>query len=232
MKKDYYIIEKNVDKIIRGDHTNFLDPNLCMKVCYRVKGYDYKTYYPYKEAEKVIIYTDKIPKIKLFEILTTEKLSHRMILGSLFGLNVESEMFGDIIIDDNHYYVMVMDCMYDLMVQQYNMVGNNYIRLKEVSFDVLNGYKRNYKKIELIVSSVRIDNVICQLTKMSRSVVKKKFYNDEIILNYEPCHKLNYGLKENDIFSIKKHGKYKFGGIVKNTRKENYIVIVYKYVND
>ena len=31
-KKDYYIIEKNRDKVIKGSYTNFLDPSTLNKV--------------------------------------------------------------------------------------------------------------------------------------------------------------------------------------------------------
>ena len=97
-KKDYYIIEKNRDKIIKGNITNFLDPSTLNKVISKIKGYEYKIYYPYKDSEKVIIYTKEKPKIKLIEILSNEKLTHREIMGSLYNQNIDSELFGDIII--------------------------------------------------------------------------------------------------------------------------------------
>ena len=37
-------------------------------------------------------------------------------------------------------------------------------------------------------------------------------------------------LKENDIFSIRRYGKYKFVGIVKSTKKNNFIVRYLKYI--
>ena len=37
-------------------------------------------------------------------------------------------------------------------------------------------------------------------------------------------------VKENDIFSVRKFGKYKFIGIEKTTRKDNYIIKYLKYV--
>lgn len=231
-KKEYYKIEKNVDKVIRGEYTNFLDPSISNKVISKLKGYDYKVCYFYEDCEKVIVYSVKLPLIRVFEIISSEKLTHSKILGSLFGLNIDSEMFGDIVIYNNHYYIMVMDSIYNLIIQEFNMVGSVRIKLKEVSLDVLESYRQKYKKIELIVPSVRIDVIVAKLVGTSRDLVKKKFSNDEVLLNYEICHKVNYNLKENDFFSIRKNGKYKFGGIFKNTKRDNYIVKIYKYVND
>lgn len=231
-KKDYYIVEKNINKILRGEPTNFLDPNIYKQVISKLKGYNYNTYYPYKDSDKLIIYTKETPDIKLLEIISYDKLTHREILGSLFGLNIDSELFGDIIITNNHYYIMIMDSIYNLIIKEYNMVGNHHIKLKEVPLSILNNYTREYQEIEFIVSSLRIDNVISRIIGTSRETIKKKFYDDEIILNYEPCHKLDYNLNENDIFSIRKYGKYKFGGIIKNSKKGNYIIKCYKYTDN
>ena len=44
-------------------------------------------------------------KVRLYEIISYFPLVHQEILGSLFGLNIADEVFGDIIIDnDNNFY--------------------------------------------------------------------------------------------------------------------------------
>ena len=118
-KKDYYIIEKNINKIYQREYTNFLDPITYKNIIYKLKGINYNTYYPYPDSEKVIIYTSSIPNIKLLEIISYDKLTHREILGSLYGLNIDSSLFGDIIITNNHYYIMIMDSIYNLIINNY-----------------------------------------------------------------------------------------------------------------
>ena len=54
--------------------------------------------------------------------------------------------------------------------------------------------------------------------------------NKEVIVNYDVMNKNSYILKENDIFSIRRYGKYKFVGIVKSTKKNNFIVRYLKYI--
>ena len=107
-KKDYYAIEKNISKIIKGEYTNFLDPGIFHKISPKLKNIPHNIYYPYEDSDKVIVYTDKIPKIRVLEIISYEKLTHSEILGSLFGLNIASELFGDIIIDNDKYYIIVI----------------------------------------------------------------------------------------------------------------------------
>ena len=55
-KKDYYIVEKNIEKLIKEGYTNFLDPSVYKKVKSKIKGLKYKELYPYMESEKIIIY--------------------------------------------------------------------------------------------------------------------------------------------------------------------------------
>ena len=231
-KKDYYIIEKNINKIYRGEATNFLDPTTLKNVINKLKGINYNVYYPYKDSDKTIIYTNTLPEISLLEIISYDKLTHREIMGSLFGLNIDSELFGDIIITNNHYYIMIIKSIYELIINNFNMVGNHPIKLKEVSLDILDNYQREYAEVEIIVSSTRIDNVISSLIGTSREQIKRKFLNDEIILNYEVCHKLNYELKENDTFSIRRFGKYKYIGVIKETKKGNFLIKCLKYIDN
>lgn len=230
-KKDYYIIEKNRDKIIQGGYTNFLDPSTLKKVKAKLKGHEYKIYYPYKESEKVIIYTKEKPIIKLLEIKSFEKLTHREIMGSLYNQNIDPELFGDIIIYNNHYYIIAMNNIYKLLLDSFNKIGNKHIKLKEVDITILDNYKRNFEKKQLIVSSLRIDSVISRLVGISRENIKKKFNDGEILLNYENCNKTTQLLKENDVFSIRKYGKYKFNGIIKTSKKNHYIIECLKYID-
>ena len=231
-KKDYYNIEKNVNKIYRGENTNFLDPSTYKNVASKLKNINYNTYYPYNDCDKVIIYTKEEPKIRVLEIISYDKLTHREILGSLFGLNISGDLFGDIIINNNHYYIIVIESIYNLIVNELTTIGNHKVKLKEVSLNTIENYTKKYEEIELIVSSLRIDNVISNIIGTSRESIKRKFLDDEIILNYEICHKLNYELKENDIFSIRRYGKYKYQGIIKLTKKNNLIIKILKYIDN
>lgn len=231
-KKDYYIVEKNIDKIIRERNTNFLDPNILKKVMNKLKGYNYNVYYPYKDSEKAIIYVNKIPKIKLIEIISQKKLTHREIMGSLYNLNIDTEMFGDIIITDNHYYILIMNSVYNTLANDFKVIGRNNIKIKETSLEKLRGFTRKYEEIQLITQSLRIDAIISKIVGASRDSIKKKFFDNEITLNYELCNKLNHILKSGDIFSIRRKGKYKFDQIIKNTRKDKYIIKLYKYIDN
>jgi len=177
-----------------------------------------------------MLYTGKVPKVKLFKIYTVENIRHQDILGSLFALNIDSSYFGDIVFYNDYYYVFVSDDLALYIKDNLKMVGNKKVSLEEVNLSVLDNYERKYEEKEMIISSLRVDNIISGIINTSRKVALDKIKNKEVIVNYGVMNKNSYILKESDIFSIRRYGKYKFVGIVKSTKKNNFIVRYLKYI--
>ena len=230
MKSDVYKINNAVEKIKTGKNTQFLDGRELKIVTGKLKKNEYNIYYPYKDSEKVMLYTGKVPKVKLFKIYTVENIRHQDILGSLFSLNIDSSYFGDIVLYNGYYYVFVSKDLALYIKDNLKMVGNKKVSLEEVDLSVLVNYERKYEEKEIIVSSLRIDNIISGIINTYRKVALDKIKNKEVIVNYDVMNKNSYILKENDIFSIRRYGKYKFVGIVKSTKKNNFIVRYLKYI--
>lgn len=230
MKSDVYKINNAVEKIKTGKNTQFLDGRELKIVTGKLKKNEYNVYYPYKDSEKVMLYTGKVPKVKLFKIYTVENIRHQDILGSLFALNIDSSYFGDIVLYNDYYYVFVSEDLALYIKDNLKMIGNKKVSLEEVDLSVLDNYERNYEEKEIIVSSLRIDNIISGIINTSRKVALDKIKNKEVVVNYDVINKNSYILKENDIFSIRRYGKYKFVGIVKSTKKNNFIVRYLKYI--
>ena len=225
-----YEVKKNVDKIRRGGYTFFLTPNIYKEISYILKNYEYNIYYPYPESDKIILYTENIPKVRLFEIDSYFPLTHREILGSLFGLNISNEVFGDIIVDNDKYYFYVMNEISDFILDNLSMIGNKPIKIKEIDIDTLSNYKRKYDSYEVIVSSLRIDSIIARIIGTNRDKVHKMIKDKLVMLNYDILSSNSYMLKDNDVFSIRKYGKYKFIGVINRTKKGNYIIKYLKYL--
>lgn len=232
MKKDVYEVLKNVDKIYRGEATGFLTNSTRVSIEERLSKVNYNVFKPFEEAEKTILYKDKYPRVRLFKIICykDEEIKHSSIMGSLFGLNITGEMFGDIIKYNDNFYVYVLDSISDLVLSEFKNVGNVYIKLEEVDVDYLNNFKREYERIELIVSSLRIDTVISRLIRCNRDLIFDKVKDKEIFVNDVCITKANGQLKLGDVFSIKRFGKFKFREILGNTKKDNYIIVIDKFV--
>lgn len=225
-----YTIQKNLNRLNNNQHTFFLDPNQQNKLRNKLKKKDYKIFYSYKDSEKNIFYVNEKPKIVLYEIKSKITLRHQDILGSIYSLNISGELFGDVLIIDNHYYVFILEILRNYFESNFFMVKDAYIELVELDNNFLIDYERKYEKIELIVSSLRIDTIVSSICHIGRNNIKEMIKNKEIMLNYDFLKDTSYKLKENDIFSIKRIGKFKFMGIIKNTKSGNFIISIYKYI--
>lgn len=229
MKANNYNIEKIIDSLYNKGYTNFLTGKDLMQVKSKLSKNEYKIYEPFEECSKVILYKKTIPDIKLYKIVSKVELRHQDILGTIFSLGLKEDTFGDITKYQDSFYIFLLPHLVDYF--KYNLVEikNNKIELVEEDINITNNFKQEYIIKEYIVSSLRIDNVISTITNNSRNQVLDKFLNKEILLNYEEDIKPTRTLRENDIFSIRKYGKYKFSKIIKTTKKGGLIIEVLQY---
>lgn len=225
-----YTIQKNLNRLNNYQPTFFLDPKEQLELKSKLKKNDYKVFSPYKDAEKVIFYNEQLPEVILYEIKSKQEIRHQDILGTMYSLNISSEMFGDIILYNNRYFIYVLKLFQNYFEMNFTKVRNSSIELVQLDLDYLVDYKRSYEEIELIVSSERIDTVISSIIHTNRNVIKDKIKDKEILLNHDLLKNNSYILKPGDIFSIRRFGKYKYIGIIKNTKKDNYIIKCLKYL--
>lgn len=225
-----YLIKKYVEKIKRGESSGFLDPLELKIVISKLKKNEYEIYSVYEECDKKILYKNNIPNVKLYKINSYEKLKHQEIMGSLYSLSIDKSMIGDIIIDEDNYYFYIIDKMSSFVENSLFMIGNKYVTIEEIDINEMKDYKKKYETNNMIVSSLRIDTIVSRITNTSRNNAIELIKNKNVILNYSLLKDGSITLKENDIFSIRRYGKYKFSKVIKNTKKDNIVIEYYKYI--
>lgn len=228
--KSNYIIDKHIEKLYKYGYTDFLLPNEFLQVKNKLKKTEYNVYKPYIDSEKVILYRKVKPEIVLYKIICSETLRHQDILGTLFSLNLSIYVYGDIVIDDGNYYLFVLPVISKYLESNLINIRNVPITLEKEDLSVIANYQRKYEKIEIQVSSLRIDVILSKITRLSRNSINEKIKSNEIYLNYNILTNNSYIIKENDIFSIKKYGKYKYNNVVNITKKGNFIIVIDKYI--
>jgi RNA-binding protein YlmH len=225
-----YEIQKNITRLDNGQPTFFLDPSEAKEVKRKLGKNKVNVFSPFVDSEKIIYYLDKEPEVILYEIKCSNELRHQDILGTMFSLNISKEMYGDIILYDDRYFIYILKLFQNYFEMNFTKVRNTKVELKELDLDYLKDYERAYEELELIVSSERIDTIVSHLSGTSRALIKDKVKDKEILLNNEILKNLSYVLKENDTFSIRKIGKFKYIGVVKTTKSNNFIVKILKYI--
>lgn len=229
MKVNTYNIEKIIDSLNNRGFTNFITQKELINIKGKLNKNEYKIYNLYDECSKVILYKKNIPVVKLFKIEGSSNLRHQDILGYIFSLGVSEDVFGDIVKYEDSFYLFLIPPLDEYFKVNLKEIKNNKVVLKEVDISLKDKFIQEYTRKEYIVSSLRIDNVISTIINESRKNVLEKFKNKEIILNYNDELKPTRVLQINDIFSIRKYGKYKYNGIIKNTKKGGFIIEILMY---
>mgnify|MGYP004465701617 FL=1 len=224
-----YTVEKIVEKVLYSNSTNFVEIKYLNRVKKELKNVKYNIYEPFIGATKVILY-NKMPNIKIYEIVSSNDLRHQDILGTLYSLNISDEMFGDVVIWNNRYFIIILSSIDNYIKSNLTSIKNSKVDLIEKDPYYLKDYKQEYEEYIIIVPSIRVDVIVSKIINSSRSNALEKIKNDDIYLNYELLTKPTYMLKENDIFSIRKYGKYKFLGEINKTKKGSLVIKYLKYV--
>lgn len=230
MANNSFMIEHYVENLRVGIPTPFLLPMEVKQVKSKLKGFKVNVYKPNEECEKVILYTAKIQEISLFEIVSSYPLKHPEIMGTLMNLGVASSYFGDIVVLENKVFFYSLSLIDAELTNNLNKIGKYSIKLKKVPLETLSFYERKYEHFIMHTSSLRLDKIVSLIVKTNREKACILIKNKEVSINYEIITKATYNLKEGDIFSIHRFGKFKFLG-VQNTTKNNKLVIEYiKYI--
>lgn len=220
-----------MDQIERGKSSGFLNLQE-QKILKQLLDKNHISYqvYSYFGHQDRVIYSKTRPKVSLLEIKTNGLLTHQMLLGSFFSLQLDSKILGDFIQYENRYY-MYVDAKYkDYLLENFRQVGRYPVTLKVAHLHDLDDYQPALASHILLVSSYRLDHIVSQITGFSRSKVKELFHEEWIRYMDETVLTGSMNVKEGDIFSIRKFGKYQVGECQGKTKKNRIILEIRKYL--
>ena len=208
MEKNIFI-KNNIEKLSRGEYTDFLDPLERKTIISKLNKLHlkYNEYIPFKGAEKTIIYTNTYPSISLIKIKCKSILKHNDILGCLFAHQINTTKYGDIIVGDN-YYILILDSIKRYVLTNINKIGRYNVELEEVDLSIIDNYELAFDDYELLVSSLRLDSIVSSITGMSRKQVEEYLADKLVLVNYEIITKKTYIMHPGDVISVRRYGKY------------------------
>lgn len=204
----------DIDKI-----TRFLDN----------KNIEYGVYDKYPFLEKKIIYFGEYDNyITIFKAKKSDKIKHSNILGTLFSLGLTDDVIGDIIVMDDYFYLTTLTRLSSFIKNNLTIINGERIELLEATDIVLN--KDRFLKMKLLVSSMRVDTIVSKITNTNRLKVNSMIKDNIILVNYNTVKSSSLILKNNDILSIRKYGKYIIKNIIGTTKKNNLVLEIEKYI--
>ncbi|EOD01289.1 RNA-binding protein [Caldisalinibacter kiritimatiensis] len=226
------------------EYTDFLNPYQCRLARSFLNRFHDIEYYEdggYNSAERktIIIYPFYLDRMSVEAPLAAVKIenkskfnniNHRDYLGAIMSLGIKREKIGDIVIHDNYTQVVLHKDILEYVILNLNKIGNEPVRVNEISInDVIKG-KEEYKEIFSTVASLRLDSLVSSAVNVSRKISQNYIKLGKVKVNWQPIQQLSYEVKEGDVFSIRGYGRYKLESILGNSKKDRLKLIIRKYI--
>lgn len=198
------------------------------------QGIEHTFYGGYNSADRMYLYLtddisgyDDIISVKIVAKGDTV-LTHRDYLGSLMGLGINRECVGDIVFKDGYAVAFLRREISDYVLQNLKTIGRASVLVSIFDGDtsMLNS---ELNQLEVLVTSMRIDNLITSLCKCSRQKANELVSTDRVFINYICADKPSKSISPGDTVSIRGFGKYKIGEILRNTKSGRLVLSVLQY---
>lgn len=257
-EEDRLLVSKLIDKISfiekrnSIETTEFLDIHqrgILEKVLKNIKYKNNIVYGGYENAERtmIILYPAKLETvlennyfdynnlIQIIRIILPNELrgkyNHRDYLGAIIKTGIKREKVGDIITS-----IDGADIIVEKEIIQYLKTSlSELTRFSKTTFEIHNVEELNITPpkteiINIIVPSMRIDSIVSEIIRTSRSKAMEFIENERVFINSELVTKNSKILKENDTITVRGKGRFKVKQIVNSTKKGNLVVEIEKYV--
>lgn len=138
-----------------------------------------------------------------------EKLGHRDILGAIMNLGIDRCKLGDIIVGEESCYLLCVETVADYFTEHLDKIRHTAVKLERVSCAELEVCHKLEER-QGIVTSNRIDAILACVYKLSRSQSLELIRSEKIFVNGAEMLNPSYICKENDVISVRGHGRFVF----------------------
>lgn len=194
---------------------------------------DVHFYGGFKEAERkrCLMIDRTIPMDeKMFETLCFRidyhrrylDLKHPHVLGTLMSLQLDRSLFGDIVFHEDEVYFYTTKEIAPILYQELTTINGVPVSIEEVQGSIEPTIA--YEEKEIIVSSLRIDNLISAAFRLSRSVAEDLIRREVVYRNFQIVNQKSTLCESGDILSVRRHGRFTIGEAIRTTKSNRHVI--------
>lgn len=234
----------------RMEYTDFLDmyqTSLVENFLRKISFENYQLFGGYAESERktLIVYPEKYNERmieknynKMLKIVRIElpeeeygKYSHRNYLGGIVKLGLKREKVGDILVSNDGADIIVVEDFAEILRKELPSL-TRFENSKIVIEEILNIRKKEVKieEVSIIVPSLRLDNIVSDLARTSRSKAAQIISQERVFINGQNETKLSKQLKLNDVITIRGKGRFVIKEFAGTTRSGRTVIKIEKYI--
>lgn len=146
-------------------------------------------------------------------------IQHQHVLGTLMSLGIEREQVGDILVGDTIQFVLTKQLESYIMMELTKIKGAT-VKLDSIPFKDMIQSKENWNIHHSTVSALRLDVVLKEMIRKSRSIAKQLIEKKRVKVNHTLIDSPDFQLQNNDLLSIQGFGRAQIIDIGGKTKKE------------
>lgn len=187
------------------------------------------------EKNMIAIYPSEFEEILdfpvvFFKIQNKSKfktLAHKDYLGSILGLGLKRELLGDLIVEGDFCYGIATEESFKIIEEKLDVVGRNPVEISKITREEVPQMK--YEEISTTVTSLRLDNIVPSIVNLSRNKSLELIESGLVSVNYSVEKDKSRILKEKDVVTIYKKGKYIFIKQIGESKKGKLRIYINKF---
>lgn len=224
----------------RTCYTRFLDPaemQLALAAARRARV-EVKTWGGYPEAERgVAAFWEGGPPPEDWPFCCLHarwearyaSLSHRDVLGALMGLGMIRETIGDIIVQDGHIYVFVLEEMADYVAANLTKAGSATLHFKRLS-EMPAIPPPGGVLFRDTVASLRLDAVLAAAYRLTRAEAAAVIREGKVRVDFIEETRPDALLSANALLSVRGMGRVRLKQVDGPTKKGRIAIALFRYV--
>lgn len=191
------------------------------------------------ERKVFILYPDYFEEINEDDYITTirirnkskfKKLNHKDYLGSIMSLGIDRNKTGDIFVYEDFADVVVNSDIADYIIYNMDLIGHNKIETEKVKLENTLFKEQEHVILNITSSSMRLDSIVKHVANKSREEAANMVRGGAVKVNFREEDKISQEVKDGDMISISKFGRFKISRLSGVTKSGKYKIEVKHYV--
>lgn len=152
-------------------------------------------------------------------------ISHRDLLGSLMGLGLKREKFGDLLFKDGQVQFVVAEEIAAYVELNLTKVGKSPVKLTKIPMTDILTVVKLWNEQNGTVSSLRLDVVLAEIYRWSRSKSSQFIEKELVKVNWRVVDQPSYPLQPGDELSVRGKGRSKLITVEGKTKKGKWRIL-------
>ena len=161
-------------------------------------------------------------EIILFEIDYPQKfvtLQHQHVLGTIMSLGIERDQLGDIVVDNRIQFTLTKQ-LESYIILELNKIKGATVKLNALPIKDMIQSVENWHSSETTVTGLRLDVVLKEMIRKSRSISKQLIEKKRVKVNHTIIDSADFQLDKGDLLSIQGYGRAMITDIGGKTKKD------------